>query len=179
MIKPGVNLGILGSGQLGRMFTQVATKWGYNVCCYSPQKNSPAGKVGAIEFVGEYTNQIQLEKFLNSIDALTFEFENIPLPALELIQKHVDSNALVCRPSTNSIMYAQNRTKEKSFFREIELPTTKFFSLQSWDDYAKIQNEIDYPCVLKMNTFGYDGKGQTKFSSKEELEEELKIVLLM
>lgn len=176
MIKPGATLGMLGSGQLGRMFTQVATTWGYNIVCYSPEKDTPTGKVGAHEWTGEYIDTSQMEQFLNKIDALTFEFENIPNQTLNFIQYYMENHNLICRPSPKSISIAQNRTTEKNFFREQGLPTTNFFSIRSFSDYKKIQDKIEYPIVLKKNTFGYDGKGQYKFINRESLENFLKTI---
>lgn len=167
-------LGVMGSGQLGRMFGQKAKERGYTVACYSPERNSPAAKAGLIEYVGEYTDKSSLEKFLDSIDALTFEFENIPGKALDIIEDFANKKKLRVCPSVNSIRISQNRFREKEFFKKIGLSTTNYFYLDSLDSFYKIKDNIEYPCILKTNQFGYDGKGQGKYKSFSELENFLK-----
>ncbi len=161
-------LGVMGSGQLGRMFAQKAKERGYTVKCYSPEENSPAAKAGVIETVGDYEDYPKLKSFLRSIDALTFEFENIPAKALYTIEEVSRETGLRVSPSVESIRISQNRFLEKEFFNRNGLKTTAYLYLNNLDGlYA---NQIKFPCILKTNQFGYDGKGQGKFQNFSELE---------
>lgn len=173
--RPGKSvLGVMGSGQLGRMFAQKAIERGYTVKCYSPEENTPASKVGVIETVGEYSDENKLEDFLTSIDALTFEFENIPEAALNTIEKFVLKTGLIVSPSVESIRVSQNRFREKEFFNSHGLKTTPYLYIESLEKFYLIANQIQFPCIIKTNQFGYDGKGQGKFHSLSELESYLK-----
>lgn len=164
-VLPPASLGILGSGQLGRMFTMRAVEAGYTVYCYSPEKNSPASKAGAIEFVGDYEDEVYLDSFLQKIDALTFEFENIPVKTL--LQVELVANKKIVSPSPKSIGISQNRMLEKDFFKKIGLPTVKYISISKENDIAKIRNTVGFPCILKTVKFGYDGKGQRKVHNEK------------
>ena len=159
----------MGSGQLGRMFTQVAVKQGYNVICYSPDKKSPAAKSGAVDFTGNYTNLKKLESFLKQVDAITFEFENIPDKALDFIKKFSHKNKIPVSPDPEAIKISQKRNLEKSFFRSIGLQTADFLFFPGKKDLKKRMDEIVYPCILKTNSLGYDGKGQFKLLSRNDL----------
>jgi 5-(carboxyamino)imidazole ribonucleotide synthase len=167
-------LGVMGSGQLGRMFAQKAKERGYVVKCYSPEDNTPSGKAGVIETVGEYSDSTKLTSFLKSIDALTFEFENIPEEALSTIEQVEKEIGLIVSPSVESIRISQNRFKEKEFFNRNDLKTTAYLYLRSLEDLYEIQEKVQFPCILKTNQFGYDGKGQSKFQNFSELESFLK-----
>ncbi|MCX7998147.1 MAG: 5-(carboxyamino)imidazole ribonucleotide synthase [Leptospiraceae bacterium] len=162
-------VGILGSGQLGRMFTQSACNMGVEVSVYSPDKDSPASKAGAREFVGEYTNFYLLEKFLQNQEALSFEFENIPQTTLEFLAEYQNKHNLKIYPHPRCVQIAQNRKLEKNFFKQIGLPVTSFFVIESLEDLNLLPKDWEFPCILKTNLFGYDGKGQWKVSSLQEL----------
>jgi 5-(carboxyamino)imidazole ribonucleotide synthase len=167
MILPPARLGILGSGQLGQMFTQEATKMGYSVVVYSPDSNSPASKAGATEISSSYTDFVSLEKFLDSVQAVSFEFENIPEDCLKFLLKYESKKGKgFFSPSPSSIYIAQNRIREKEHFRLHNLPTVLFLPiLTGSEDFS----EFPFPAILKTNRWGYDGKGQTKFENKESL----------
>ncbi|MBM9502495.1 5-(carboxyamino)imidazole ribonucleotide synthase [Leptospira sp. 201903071] len=159
----------MGSGQLARMFALEAIPSGYEVSVYSPELHSPASGVGAKEFVFEYENKEALLSFLKSIDALTFEFENIPEIALSTIEEFQNASDLLVHPSPNCVRIAQNRWKEKSSFRKAAIPTVNFYPVFTNQDREETPSKVQYPCILKTNTMGYDGKGQVKCKSKEEL----------
>ncbi|MBM9576378.1 5-(carboxyamino)imidazole ribonucleotide synthase [Leptospira sp. 201903070] len=169
ILLPGAKLGVMGSGQLARMFALEAIPNGYEVSVYSPESHSPASGVGAKEFVSEYENEEVLLAFLKTIDALTFEFENIPESALTVIEEFQKNSNLLVHPSPNCIRIAQNRWKEKISFRDARIPTVNFYPLFTEKDKNEIPSKVSYPCILKTNTMGYDGKGQVKCRSKEEL----------
>ncbi len=167
-LHPPSILGVMGSGQLGRMFTHSASRFGYHVHCYSPVIDSPTKYAGATEFVGQYTNLNKLSEFLDSIDALTFEFENIPEEALSFIEEYVETEGLRVFPSPQSIRISNNRNTEKSFFKKIGIPVTNYFPLLGEFNDVNRLSEIKFPAILKTNRFGYDGKGQRKFNNREE-----------
>ncbi|WP_210410458.1 5-(carboxyamino)imidazole ribonucleotide synthase [Leptospira adleri] len=173
VLLPGAKLGVMGSGQLARMFALEAIPSGYEVLVYSPELHSPAGGVGAKEFVSEYEDKEALLTFLKSIDALTFEFENIPEIALSVVEEFEKNSDLIVRPSANCIRIAQNRWKEKSAFQEAHIPTVNFFPVFTESEKSETPTKVKFPCILKTNTMGYDGKGQVKCNSKEELEQAL------
>jgi 5-(carboxyamino)imidazole ribonucleotide synthase len=167
-------LGVMGSGQLGRMFAQKAKERGYTVKCFSPESNSPAFKAGVIETVADYDDYSTLKNFLQSIDALTFEFENIPASALNTIEEVSKETGLRVSPSVNSIRISQNRFKEKEYFNQIGLKTAAYIYLKDLEDLHANKSKTQFPCILKTNQFGYDGKGQGKFQNFSELESFLK-----
>ena len=168
-MKKDNNIGVLGSGQLCSLFAKTAIQQGYKVFSYSTTSKNPAQKVGVVQFVGEYDNFEMVEKFLNQISYLTFEFENIPIELLNFIELYSKRNKIRVLPDSNSIKIAQNKFKEKQFFQSLGLPTVRFHLISSFEDYEKYKPEIRFPCVLKRNTFGYDGKGQIKFNDSESL----------
>ncbi|HMV77972.1 MAG TPA: 5-(carboxyamino)imidazole ribonucleotide synthase [Leptospiraceae bacterium] len=162
-------LGVMGSGQLGRMFTQSASAMGFRVKVYSPDSDTPSKFAGAEEFTGNYEDAETVWKFLSETDALTFEFENIPEKCLSAIDDYCRNvRAIPVCPSTDSIRISQNRIKEKTYFNSIGLKTAPFIPVNS-ESSREVLGKFNYPAILKTNTFGYDGKGQTKFSSSEDL----------
>ncbi|WCL47987.1 5-(carboxyamino)imidazole ribonucleotide synthase [Leptospira sp. GIMC2001] len=172
MIYPKRNLGILGSGQLGRMFTQSASKMGYNVLVYSQEKDSPSSKVGASPINGDYEDFEKLGKFIENVDAVSFEFENITENCLKFlleIERNRGSNFFM--PSPSCILLAQDRILEKEHFQSIGIPTVPFLVIRTGNENW---NEFSFPAILKTTRFGYDGKGQWKFSAPSELTEFLK-----
>lgn len=168
MSLPNYSIGVLGSGQLGRMFAQEAIQLGYTVHVYSPDKNSPAGKVGAIEWVGAYLDFGKLQEFLKSIQALTFEFENIPLATLDYIEENfplIHKNGCL-RPNVRSIKIAQDRILEKEYFASIGLTTVDYIPIiHGKEDIS----HFSMPAILKTTKLGYDGKGQWKFASHNDI----------
>ncbi len=168
VLLPSSRLGVMGSGQLGRMFAQEAIRMGYKVSVYSPERNSPAFQVGADEIVAPYEDETSLRNFLESIDALTFEFENIPGGELNFISEYSKKFSLPVFPDPESIRIAQHRIREKNLFTKLGLPTVPFYPITNKAEATKIAESSRFPAVLKTSSFGYDGKGQTKFKSRDE-----------
>ncbi|MCC5814705.1 MAG: 5-(carboxyamino)imidazole ribonucleotide synthase [Leptospira sp.] len=167
MIHPPAKLGVLGSGQLGRMFTQEAQKMGYQVICYSPDNNTPTGKAGASEMAGGYDDFAYLEEFLKSVSAVTFEFENIPASTLQFLMEYEEKiGSGFFSPSPKAVLIAQDRILEKNHLRQHNLPTVQYLEIstgkEDWSDFP-------FPAVIKTTRFGYDGKGQCKLETKEDL----------
>lgn len=157
MIPPGKTIGVLGGGQLGRMFAQAAERLGYRVHIYEPAVNSPAGEVSAQEFNAPYTDLEKLKLFAESCDVVTYEFENVPVEPLWAIEKRVQ-----LYPHWNALEVCQNRMREKTWLRRNGFPHVPFTEVEAYDDLAAGIRRIGTPCVVKTADFGYDGKGQIK-----------------
>jgi len=156
-ILPGSTLGILGSGQLGRMLAIAARQLGYRVAVYSPDTDTPAGQVADIEAVGDYLDEERLADFAQRVSVLTFEFENVPSAASEVAARHT-----IVRPGGNVLHTTQERLREKTFLRDHGFPTTPFRAVKTYADLHAAARDLGLPAVLKTASFGYDGKGQQK-----------------
>ncbi|HEY9155735.1 MAG TPA: 5-(carboxyamino)imidazole ribonucleotide synthase [Opitutaceae bacterium] len=157
MILPGKTIGVLGGGQLGRMFAHAAERLGYRVHIYEPSLNSPAGEVAAVEVNAEYTDVEKLTAFAKSCDVVTYEFENIPVEPLWKIE-----NIVPLRPHWSVLETCQNRLREKNWLRKNGFPHVPFTEVEKGDDLAAGIRRVGTPCVVKTADFGYDGKGQIK-----------------
>lgn len=163
MILPGKTIGILGSGQLGRMLSFVAKRMGYRVVIYSPDSQTPAGQVSDKEIVAQYQDVEALERFAKEVDVVTIEFENIAVEALNALAGHVPVH-----PSPQVLHTSQNRLREKTFLAKAGLPVTPFKQVDSADGLKEALEHLGTPAVMKTAGFGYDGKGQAKLSSFED-----------
>ena len=163
MILPGATLGMLGGGQLGRMFTVAARTMGYHVLVLDPDPESPAGELATDHVCADYGDPSALEYLARTCAAITTEFENVPAAALDQL-----SISCVVRPSARAVAIAQDRIREKAFLREFELPVVKFAVVRSDADLAVALDFIRLPALLKVSRFGYDGKGQARVTNLEE-----------
>lgn len=163
LIPPGATLGMLGSGQLGRMFAIEARRLGYNVHVFSPETQTPTGQVADLEVCGEYDDLEAVANFAKNVDVITFEFENVLSETTETASKYAP-----VRPGANVLHVAQNRIREKSELRDAGIPVTPFAVVRSLEELKTALNELGSPAVLKSATSGYDGKGQVKIDSPEE-----------
>jgi len=163
-ILPGATLGVLGSGQLGRMFAIAAARMGYHVHVYSPESETPTGEVSAREFSASYTDEAALVEFAKSVDVVTFEFENVPSAVSEQIEKH----ALI-RPSARVLDICQNRIREKSTLQKCGLPVPEFRAVRSAEELASSLDVLGLPAVIKTASSGYDGKGQAVIRSCDDV----------
>src|SRR3954463_4981035 len=120
-ILPGAAIGVLGSGQLGRMFAIAARQMGYRVHTFSPESDTPTGQVSDVEIVSSYSDLDQVRKFAQSVQVITFEFENVPAACVEAAADYVP-----VRPDGSVLHTAQNRLREKSFLALNGFPTTAF-----------------------------------------------------
>lgn len=154
-ILPGATLGVLGSGQLGRMFAMAARRLGYRVHVYSPDVDTPAGQVADREFSAAYDDLEQLAEFARSVDVVTFEFENVPAKITECIQQHCP-----VFPSGYVLSVAQNRIREKTTLRNAGLAVPEFREVRTVEQLRAAVAELGTPCVVKSAESGYDGKGQ-------------------
>lgn len=162
MIEPDSILGMLGGGQLGRMFALAAADMGYRVWVLDPNQHSPAGEVSARHIQANYDDYQALEEFGKACSVVTTEFENIPAKTLEFLQDYCE----VC-PNPNSVHVAQNRIREKTFVNDLGVPTSKFIAVNVVDDINNAKH-MHWPCIIKTAEFGYDGKGQQVVASEGE-----------
>ena len=172
-ILPGATIGILGSGQLGRMLAGAAAALGYRVQVYANESGSPAGQVAAREVVGSYDDAGAIGAFAADVDLLTFEFENLSSAAVAAAARHS-----VVRPGAKVLATAQNRRAEKEFLSDAGFPVAAWRPLPAAPSGLRaagtpaddpVAAEIGYPAIVKTAGFGYDGKGQRRVRDAAEL----------
>ena len=160
-------IGILGGGQLGRMTALAAANLGYKTHIYTSEENSPASQVAYKTTVASYTNAKALKAFAQSVDVVTFEFENIPAEAIRIL-----SEVKQTHPSFEPLYIAQNRIREKKMAAELGIKTAPFIPVSSLAELENAFREIGYGgAILKTAELGYDGKGQVRIRELEECEE--------
>lgn len=164
MILPGKTIGVLGGGQLGRMFAHSAERLGYKVHIYEPSTDSPAAEVSAHSVHAPYTDTRELESFVRGCDVVTYEFENIPTEPLRSLE-----HAATFYPKWQILEVAQNRLREKTWLRKNDFPHVRFAECEVGGDLAATIRQIGLPCVVKTADFGYDGKGQLKVTDEASL----------
>ncbi len=164
MILPGAVLGVLGGGQLGRMFTVRAREMGYRVIVLDPDHGSPAGAIADHHIAAQYHDPIALEEMATKCAAITTEFENVPADVLvELAQR------VPVRPGPEAVAIAQDRIAEKTYLEREGFPTTAFQVVNCPDDLALAWDAVGPPALLKTARLGYDGKGQASVTDPESL----------
>ena len=157
-------IAMLGGGQLGLMFTEKAQMMGEKVLILDPDPNCPAGKIANKFINADYLNSKALQIIIDSCDVCTTEFENIPYETLEILEKKIK-----VFPNSNALKIAQNRTLEKSFLNNIDIPIAEYYKINSIDQLELLKDIKNWPYILKTSTFGYDGKGQTIVNNLDEL----------
>jgi 5-(carboxyamino)imidazole ribonucleotide synthase len=162
-LPPGSWLGMLGGGQLGRMFCAEAHALGYKVCVLDPDKNSPAGAVADKHICADYVDAAALKQLADLCLAVTTEFENVPGEALDQL-----AHRRIVSPSGACVRVAQDRIAEKLFFNRAGIATAPYVVIESATDMAKVTPDY-LPGILKSARLGYDGKGQIKVASQLEL----------
>ena len=164
MILPGATLGVLGGGQLARMFTVAARTMGYRVIVLDPDPASPAAELANEHICAAFDDQAALEKMGRACAAITTEFENVPAESLIFL-------ATLCpvRPSAKAVAIAQNRIREKTFLRDSGFQTAAFIAVNSIDELAPALKKIGPSALLKISQFGYDGKGQASVNTLTEV----------
>jgi len=165
VITPGATLGVLGSGQLGRMFTIAARRMGYRVHTFSPDQDTPTGQVADREVTAPYEDLDALRAFAREVAVVTFEFENVPSDAV-----HALDYIVPVRPSGAALYTAQQRGREKAFLLERGFPTVPFARASTFEELLDGVARIGTPVVIKSAAFGYDGKGQHKITRLAEAE---------
>lgn len=169
MILPGATLGVLGGGQLGRMFVVAARTMGYKTVVLDPDKDSPAGLIADQHICSGYEDSAGLAQMAALCDAVTTEFENVPAASLRTL-----AESCFVSPSAESVEIAQNRGREKNYARQAGLETAPFKTILSVDDINAAAEITAFPAILKLSSLGYDGKGQAIVNSIEEVIEKFK-----
>ena len=164
-ILPGATLGMLGGGQLGRMFTIAARNMGYKVIVLEPDTGSPAGQFADQHIVAEYDDADALKHLSVQCDVVTTEFENIPADVLKNLAESVPVH-----PSAEAVEKAQDRIVEKAFILSCGLLPVPYGVINTNSDIANAVKEISFPAILKTARFGYDGKGQQTTNGVDEVE---------
>lgn len=165
VILPGAAVGVLGSGQLGRMFAIAARRMGYRVHTYSPDFDTPTGQVADVEINAPYEDLDRVRAFARDVGVVTFEFENVPSATVEAALAEAP-----VRPGGHVLHTTQQRLREKTFLSEAGFPVTPFAALREASDLAPAAARVGLPAILKAAAFGYDGKGQVRVLSPEALE---------
>lgn len=164
MALPGSTIGMLGGGQLGRMFTIAARSMGYEVIVLDPDVDSPAGKLATDHVCADYSDQTALNYMAKTCDVITTEFENVPASTLEAF-----ASSCPVRPGAHAVIITQDRIHEKSFLRDNGFPTAPFAVIRNESDLADGFKTVNSPAILKVSRFGYDGKGQYAIDSDNDL----------
>ena len=165
-LLPGATLGVLGGGQLGRMFAAAAVRMGYRVHVFAPDASAaPAAAHAARTVEAAWEDEGALTTFATGVDAVTIEFENIPAAALEALARHVP-----VRPGPRVLHVAQNRGREKAFLASLGLPLAPWAPVATAAEAAEARARLDGPALLKTAGFGYDGKGQAALNAADEVE---------
>ncbi len=164
MILPGSTLGVLGGGQLGRMFAQAAQSLGYRVHVFDPAPDCPASAVANRTFTADYRSAEDLAAFARSCAVVTYEFENIPIEPLWKIE-----GMTRLLPNSSVLETCQNRMREKTWLKKCGFPHVPFAEVEAHDDLIAAARRVGLPAVAKTADFGYDGKGQKKLTDDASL----------
>ena len=162
-LPPGSTIGIIGGGQLGRMLSVAAARLGYRSHIFEPGANPPAGDVAHAVTTAAYDDAKALRAFAEAVDVITYEFENIPTGALDLLQE-----VKPIRPGREALRISQDRLTEKDFLRDLGLATAPYADVPDAAALTAAMDEIGAPAILKTRRFGYDGKGQARIGSVSE-----------
>ncbi|GAA3864061.1 5-(carboxyamino)imidazole ribonucleotide synthase [Celeribacter arenosi] len=165
-LPPGAVIGILGGGQLGRMLSMAAARLGFKTCIFEPGGDCPASHVANYHFQAEYTDEDALRRFAQAVDVVTYEFENIPTEALDLIE-----SLKPIHPNRRTLAISQDRLTEKSFLSELGLSVAPFANVESRADLDAALTTIGAPAILKTRRFGYDGKGQARIMTPADADQ--------
>lgn len=166
MILPDSTIGMLGGGQLGRLFVSAAHHLGYRVMVLEPDPYSPAGLIADEHIVANYDDPHAMQRLAEHCDVITTEFENIPAHVLETL-------AMSCpvHPSASAVEKAQDRNVEKIFIRSCGLLPVPYGAITTYSEIATAVDKIDFPAIMKTARFGYDGKGQCRVNSLAEVQQ--------
>lgn len=165
-ILPGSTVGVLGSGQLGRMFAIAARRMGYRVHTYSPENDTPTGQVSDEEVCAPYEDLDRVRAFARSVSVVTFEFENVPAATAAAA-----AECAPVRPDGFVLHTTQHRLREKTFLSNAGIPVTPFRVVDSLNSLCSALDELGYPSILKTAGFGYDGKGQFRINTPDQVEQ--------
>ena len=162
----GSTIGILGGGQLGQMLSMAAARLGFKTHIFEPSENPPASNVASKFTRAEYDDYDALKQFASGVDVVTYEFENIPTAALDIIETQSE-----IFPNREALKISQDRLIEKEFINKLGFKTASFCEVNSIEELIHAINQIGAPSILKTRRFGYDGKGQVKVQPSSKPEE--------
>lgn len=163
-ILPGSTVGVLGSGQLGRMFAIAARRMGYRVHTLSPDDDTPTGQIADLEIRAPYDDLDAVRAFASRVDVVTFEFENVSADSA-----HAAAEIVPVRPAGEVLHITQHRKREKAWLSKHGFPVAPFALVHSLDELREGLAHIGQPAVLKSAGFGYDGKGQVRIDADTDL----------
>ncbi|MGB8908302.1 MAG: 5-(carboxyamino)imidazole ribonucleotide synthase [Candidatus Cybelea sp.] len=163
-MKSVETIGVIGGGQLGRMFALDAKRMGYDVVTLDPQEHSPCGQIADEQIVAAYDDRAAIEELGRRSDVITYEFENIDIGSVLLLE----SLSHRVTPASSVLRVTQDRLLEKQFAREAGLATTEFAPVSDADDLMRAAEQIGFPTIIKTVRGGYDGKGQWRADSLEQ-----------
>ncbi|GGC64091.1 5-(carboxyamino)imidazole ribonucleotide synthase [Chelatococcus reniformis] len=163
MLAPGASIGILGGGQLGRMLSIAAARYGLKTHVFCPDDGSPAFDVAHAHTVAAYEDEVALAAFAESVDVITYEFENVPAATAAFL-----AGRRPLRPGLTALSTAQDRLVEKSFVAQLGIGTAPFAAVDSVADLEAALTRLGRPAVLKTRRMGYDGKGQAKIGVDDD-----------
>ena len=163
MILPNATLGVLGGGQLGRMFTLAAYSMGYRVVVLDPDPHSPAGLIADQHIKSDYRDHAALQMLGDECAAVTTEFENVPAESMEYLEKFC-----AVRPNAEAVRIAQDRIREKTFVQDHGLATAAFAAIYEDADIVAAIETLNAPLLMKTASLGYDGKGQIPVNTLAE-----------
>jgi 5-(carboxyamino)imidazole ribonucleotide synthase len=158
-----MKIGILGSGQLGAMLADAALRLGHQVAFYDSADGAPTKRFQATT-VGAFDDATALQKFAQTCDVVTYEFENIPVETVQTIEQHTRVH-----PAKKALAISQDRLLEKEFLQSIGIGTPRFQPASSLDELQSACQVVGFPCVIKTRRFGYDGKGQVRVSEVSQV----------
>jgi 5-(carboxyamino)imidazole ribonucleotide synthase len=161
-IPPGSTIGVLGGGQLGRMFAMAARRLGYRVHTLAPEDDTPTGQIADVEINAPYDDIDAVREFARRVEVVTFEFENVPAAAAAAAEAHA-----IVRPNGRALAIAQHRIREKTFLAGCGIPVVPFAPVRSEADLRSALAIVGCPAVLKTAAFGYDGKGQVRIATAD------------
>src|SRR5881394_2698087 len=164
VILPGATLGLLGGGQLGRMFTVAARTLGYRVSVLDPDPHAPAAEFATAHLAAAFDDPAALDELARTCAAVTTEFENAPAEALDALAART-----VVRPAGSSVAVAQDRRREKGFFSGHGFPLGPWAPIDAPAQFERALARVKLPALLKTARFGYDGKGQARIDSRADL----------
>ncbi|MEM7414882.1 MAG: 5-(carboxyamino)imidazole ribonucleotide synthase [Gemmatimonadota bacterium] len=162
-ILPGAHLGVLGGGQLGRMFALAARRMGYRVAVFAPEDDTPTGQVADRAVQAPYEDLDAVRRFASEVSVITFEFENVPADTAAAA-----ADVVPVRPAGSLLHTAQHRRREKEAVAAAGVPTVAFAVIESAEDLEEAISSIGTPSILKTSASGYDGKGQAKILRPED-----------
>lgn len=164
-LPQGAVIGILGGGQLGRMLSVAASRLGFKTCIFEPAGDCPASHVANYHYQANYDDEDALRAFAQACDIVTYEFENIPTSALDII------DALVpIHPGREALRVSQDRITEKDFLSGLGLRVAPYAAVEDAASMAAAVAAVGAPSILKTRRFGYDGKGQARLKTADDAE---------